>query len=75
MHWCVLIYVLYPPRVADAVPRDSIPTNALLSTGPSGVLHPCEAPTYGAPEDDTDFADDMPFEDDEDNPFFMGYLQ
>jgi hypothetical protein len=29
---------------------------------------------YGAPEDDTDFADDMPFEDDEDNPFFMRYL-
>ncbi|KAJ7307879.1 hypothetical protein DFH08DRAFT_1051122 [Mycena albidolilacea] len=50
---------------------DSILIDALLSTGPSGALRGWEARTYGVFEDDIDFE---PFENDEENPLFAGYL-
>ncbi|KAJ7841926.1 hypothetical protein B0H14DRAFT_3693301 [Mycena olivaceomarginata] len=50
---------------------DSILIDALLSTGPSGALRGWEARTYGVLEDDIDFE---LFENDEENPLFVGYL-
>jgi hypothetical protein len=67
----VFYFLCHSALVADAVPRDSILIDALLSTGPSGALRGWEARTYGVLEDDIDFE---PFENDEENSLFVGYL-
>ncbi|KAJ7312724.1 hypothetical protein DFH08DRAFT_973249 [Mycena albidolilacea] len=67
----VFYFLFHSALVADAVPRDSILIDALLSTGPSGALRGWEARTYGVFEDDIEFE---PFENDEENPLFAGYL-
>jgi hypothetical protein len=66
----VFYFLCHSALVADAVPRDSILIDALLSTGPSGALRGWEARTYSVFEDNIDFE---LFKNDEQNPLFVGY--
>jgi hypothetical protein len=65
------LHFFQPVGSCDAVPRDSILIDTLLSTASSGALRGWEARTYSVFEDNIDFE---PFENNEENPLFVGYL-